>query len=29
SLWSGVISCILWPWMFLLLRRIRRHWNIK
>ncbi|EKO3559309.1 rod shape-determining protein MreD, partial [Vibrio metschnikovii] len=25
----GVISCILWPWMFLLLRRIRRHWNIK
>lgn len=29
SLWSGVISCILLPWMFLLLRRIRRHWNIK
>jgi rod shape-determining protein MreD len=29
SLWSGVISCILWPWMFLLLRRVRRYWNIK
>ncbi|MGC9423054.1 MULTISPECIES: rod shape-determining protein MreD [Vibrio] len=29
SLWSGVISCILWPWMFLLLRRVRRHWHIK
>jgi len=29
SLWSGLISCILWPWMFLLLRRIRRHWHIK
>ncbi|SDH36279.1 rod shape-determining protein MreD [Vibrio xiamenensis] len=29
SLWSGLINCILWPWMFLLLRRIRRHWHIK
>ncbi|XAW89768.1 rod shape-determining protein MreD [Vibrio sp. CDRSL-10 TSBA] len=29
SLWSGLISCILWPWMFLLLRRVRRHWHIK
>ncbi|CAM3720344.1 Rod shape-determining protein MreD [Vibrio aerogenes CECT 7868] len=29
SLWSGVISCVLWPWMFLLLRRVRRYWNIK
>ena len=29
SLWGSVISCILWPWMFLLLRRVRRHWNIK
>lgn len=29
ALWSGVISCILWPWMFLLLRRVRRHWHIK
>lgn len=29
SLWSGVISCILWPWVFLVLRRIRRHWNVR
>ncbi len=29
TLWSGVVSCILWPWLFLLLRRIRRHWNVK
>ncbi len=29
SLWSGVISCILWPWLFLLLRRVRRHWHIR
>ncbi|MGX9419428.1 rod shape-determining protein MreD [Vibrio sp. RC27] len=29
SLWGGVISFILWPWMFLLLRRVRRYWNIR
>ncbi|MEZ9231123.1 rod shape-determining protein MreD [Vibrio amylolyticus] len=29
SLWSGLINCILWPWMFLLMRRVRRHWQIK
>lgn len=29
SLWSGLISCILWPWLFLLLRRVRRHWHVK
>ncbi|GHX67545.1 rod shape-determining protein MreD [Vibrio cholerae] len=29
SLWSGVIACILWPWLFLLLRRVRRHWHVK
>jgi rod shape-determining protein MreD len=29
SLWSGVISCILWPWLFFLLRRVRRYWNIR
>jgi rod shape-determining protein MreD len=28
-LWSGVINAILWPWMFLLMRRIRRHWSIR
>ncbi len=29
TLWSGLINCILWPWLFLLLRRIRRHWHVK
>ncbi|CAM2750928.1 rod shape-determining protein MreD [Vibrio ordalii] len=29
SLWVGVINCILWPWMFLLLRRVRRHWHLR
>jgi rod shape-determining protein MreD len=29
SLWSGLINCILWPWMFLLLRRVRRHWHVR
>ncbi|MGF1750249.1 MULTISPECIES: rod shape-determining protein MreD [Vibrio] len=29
SLWSGLINCILWPWMFMLLRRIRRHWHVR
>ncbi|WP_038175311.1 MULTISPECIES: rod shape-determining protein MreD [Vibrio] len=29
SLWSGLINCILWPWMFLLMRRVRRHWHIR
>lgn len=28
-LWAGVINCILWPWMFLLLRRLRRHWHMR
>ncbi|MBL4829672.1 MAG: rod shape-determining protein MreD [Aliivibrio sp.] len=28
-LWSGIINAILWPWMFLLMRRIRRHWLIR
>ena len=28
-LWAGLINCILWPWLFLLLRRVRRHWYIK
>ncbi|MDR9826307.1 rod shape-determining protein MreD [Vibrio sp. FNV 38] len=29
SLWGALVTCILWPWMFLLLRRVRRHWHIK
>lgn len=29
SLWSGLVNCILWPWLFLLLRRIRRHWHVR
>lgn len=29
SLWAGVINCILWPWMFLLMRRIRRQWHVR
>ncbi len=29
SLWSGLINCILWPWMFLLLRRVRRRWHVR
>ncbi|WP_428772832.1 rod shape-determining protein MreD [Vibrio sp.] len=29
SLWSGLINCILWSWLFLLLRRVRRHWHVK
>ncbi|MBE4592786.1 rod shape-determining protein MreD [Vibrio navarrensis] len=29
SLWTAVINCILWPWVFLLMRRIRRHWHVR
>ncbi|MEH0667195.1 rod shape-determining protein MreD [Vibrio scophthalmi] len=29
SLWSGAINCILWPWMFLLMRKVRRHWHVR
>ncbi len=29
TLWSSFIDCILWPWLFLLLRRVRRHWHIR
>ncbi|MDB1122880.1 rod shape-determining protein MreD [Vibrio algarum] len=29
SLWAGLIDCILWPWLFMLLRRVRRHWHIR
>ncbi len=28
-LWGAVVNCILWPWIFLLLRRVRRHWHIR
>ncbi|HCD1294123.1 TPA: rod shape-determining protein MreD, partial [Vibrio parahaemolyticus] len=23
------INCILWPWMFLLMRRVRRAWHVR
>ena len=29
ALWSCLINCILWPWLFLLMRRVRRHWHIR
>ncbi len=29
SLWAGLVSGILWPWVFLLLRRIRRQCQIR
>ncbi|WP_122053976.1 rod shape-determining protein MreD [Vibrio sp. Evd11] len=29
SLWGALINCILWPWMFLLMRRVRRHWHVR
>ena len=29
SLWTAAINCILWPWMFLLMRRVRRAWHVR
>ncbi len=29
SLWAAVINCILWPWMFLLMRQVRRSWRVR
>ncbi|MCG7498539.1 rod shape-determining protein MreD [Vibrio sp. Of7-15] len=28
-LWAGLLNFILWPWMFLLLRRVRRRCSIR
>ncbi|ATF09770.1 rod shape-determining protein MreD [Candidatus Enterovibrio altilux] len=28
-LWSGVLNFLLWPWLFFLLRRVRRKFSIK
>ncbi|GEM75954.1 rod shape-determining protein MreD [Vibrio sagamiensis] len=28
-LWAAVINAILWPWLFLLMRRIRRLWHVR
>ncbi|OOE87243.1 rod shape-determining protein MreD [Salinivibrio sharmensis] len=29
QLWAGVLNFILWPWIFLLLRRLRRRFAIR
>ena len=29
QLWSVVVNLILWPWLFFLLRRIRRHFHVR
>ncbi|ORT52027.1 rod shape-determining protein MreD [Vibrio sp. qd031] len=29
SLWAGLVNGILWPWVFLLLRRVRRMWHVR
>ncbi|AMG30290.1 rod shape-determining protein MreD [Grimontia hollisae] len=29
QLWAGLLNFLLWPWLFLLLRRIRRQFSIK
>ncbi|OBT17434.1 rod shape-determining protein MreD [Vibrio sp. UCD-FRSSP16_10] len=29
SLWVALINAILWPWLFLLLRRVRRIWRVR
>ncbi|WP_051348137.1 rod shape-determining protein MreD [Candidatus Photodesmus anomalopis] len=26
---SAFLNCLLWPWVFLLMRRIRRHWCLR
>lgn len=28
-IWGSVINFFLWPWLFYLLRRIRRRWHVK
>ncbi|WP_407331505.1 rod shape-determining protein MreD [Enterovibrio sp. 27052020O] len=29
QLWAGVLNFLLWPWLFLLLRRVRRQFSIR
>lgn len=29
QLWAGLLNFLLWPWLFLLLRRVRRQFSIK
>lgn len=28
-LWVGVVNCILWPWLYFFLRRVRLRWHMR